>query len=481
MASTTSASRTRRPTKKAAEKATTIRVWEDDPLSEGAVPIERPVPKFPKGKLRVAIDVTQPPPGRYEPGTPEFRYWTAADALTRALAFWTPILPKGTSWQIGRELPVKLDAGDRLNALYNRQNLVFFHAAVKGQTVFTGESPDVVIHELGHAMLDAIRPQLWNALSGEVAAFHESFGDMAALLTALQLPSVQTAILAETGGVLNRSTRFSRLSEQLGWGVRQRQPCAVEPDCLRNAVNCFFYQPAEKIPIIGPAAILSSEPHSYSRVFTGAFWVTLTGMVVTLNRNPDRATLEQASADAARLLVAAVVAAPVVPAYMSQVAAHFLAADLELFGGRYQDAIRNGFVGKGVLAASAVSGGGAAALDIAAAAIARPPRRLGPDLPEVTLAGFDFGLGDRPVRVQAAGEAPRLAVAASAEDGGPAQAASPEDAARGFLRELFVRNRITVPGTDPGDRIHTHDVVEDGDALRIVRRLVDEAPVSLGE
>jgi hypothetical protein len=117
MASTTSASRTRRPTKKAAEKATTIRVWEDDPLSEGAVPIERPVPKFPKGKLRVAIDVTQPPPGRYEPGTPEFRYWTAADALTRALAFWTPILPKGTSWQIGRELPVKLDAGDRLNAL----------------------------------------------------------------------------------------------------------------------------------------------------------------------------------------------------------------------------------------------------------------------------------------------------------------------------------------------------------------------------
>ncbi|MDQ4097037.1 MAG: hypothetical protein M3144_04115, partial [Actinomycetota bacterium] len=216
MANSTSATRARRTTKKAAEKATTVRVWEDDPFSEGAVPIERPVPKFPRGRLKVSIDGPQSPPGLYETGTPEFRYWTAADALTRALAFWTPILPKGTAWQIGRELPVKLDAGDKLNALYNRQNLLFFHAAVKGQTVFTGESPDVVIHELGHAMLDAIRPQLWNALSGEVAAFHESFGDMAALLTALQLPSVQTAILAETGGVLNRSTRFSRLSEQLG-------------------------------------------------------------------------------------------------------------------------------------------------------------------------------------------------------------------------------------------------------------------------
>ncbi|MDQ4098726.1 MAG: hypothetical protein M3144_12780, partial [Actinomycetota bacterium] len=103
-----------------------------------------------------------------------------------------------------------------------------------------------------------------------------------------------------------------------------------------------------------------------------------------------------------------------------------------------------------------------------------------PDLPQVTLAGFDFGLGDRPVRVRAAGEAPRLAVAASANDGGPAAAASPEDAARGFLRELLVRNRITTPGVDPGDRLHTHEVVEEGDALRVVRRLVDEAPVSLG-
>jgi hypothetical protein len=245
-------------------------------------------------------------------------------------------------------------------------------------------------------------------------------------------------------------------------------------------VNCFFYQPAERIPILGPAAILSSEPHSYSRVFTGAFWVTLTGMVVTVNRTPDRATLEQASADAAQLLVAATLVAPVVPAYMSQVAAHFLAADLELFGGKYQAAITNGFVGKGVLAASTVTGGGAAALEMAAAAVARPPRRLDADLPQVTLAGFDFGLGDRPVRVRAAGEAPRLAVAASADDGGPAHAASPEDTARGFLRELFVRNRITIPGTDPGDRLHTHEVVDDGDALRVVRRLVDEAAVNLG-
>ena len=34
------------------------------------------------------------------------------------------------------------------------------HANVAGTMVFTGESPDVVCHEMGHAVLDAIRPQL---------------------------------------------------------------------------------------------------------------------------------------------------------------------------------------------------------------------------------------------------------------------------------------------------------------------------------
>jgi len=55
----------------------------------------------------------------------------------------------------------------------------------------SGESPDVVCHELGHALLDSFKPQLFDAASMEVAAFHESFGDMSALLSALQLPSVR--------------------------------------------------------------------------------------------------------------------------------------------------------------------------------------------------------------------------------------------------------------------------------------------------
>jgi hypothetical protein len=457
------AARTKRPA------ANSVRAWEDDPMSEGATPIERPVPKFPKARMKLVFDVAQPAAGLYDPGTPEFRWWTAAEALSRAVAFWQPLLAKATTWQRGTVLNVRLDAGDKLNAFYNRDSLTFFHATVKGRTIYSGESPDVATHECGHAILDAIRPELWGAMSHEIAALHESFGDMSALLTALQLPSVRDMVLAETGGILNRTSRLSRVAEQFGWAVRQRTPCAADPDCLRNAVNCFFYQPPEQLPILGPAAILSSEPHSYSRVFTAAFFLTLTGMVITLGP-PSSDVLLEASQDAGRLLAAAVRAAPMAPNYMSQVAAAFVAADKQLFDGKYLDAIANGFVGKGLLTESAVEA--ASTPPVARIMAASPVPQAGPSI--LTFPGQDFGF-DRPIVCEAPADAQQFAVAAVANDGGALRPASAEATARGFLRELLVRNHITRPGRDPGDRIQTHELVEDGGALRIVRRLFDAA------
>ena len=71
-----------------------------------------------------------------------------------------------------------------------------------GVTYFSAESPDVACHEMGHAVLDAVRPQLWNAQSIEAAAFHESFGDMTAILSALQVPSFAQPVFNETHGNL---------------------------------------------------------------------------------------------------------------------------------------------------------------------------------------------------------------------------------------------------------------------------------------
>src|SRR5438876_9146901 len=195
--------------------------------------------------------------------------------------------------ECGSELSaVALDFGIDLNAFYDRQGLKFFHGSAAGRTVFSGESPDVVCHELGHAVLDSLKPQLFDAASIEVAAFHESFGDMSALLSALQLPSVREGVLAETGGVLHRASRLSRLAEQLGWAIRQSVPSAVEADCLRNAVNTFFYRDPDTLPTTAPATSLSSEPHSFSRVFTGAFFEGLAGMLATTDSRDEAALLQ---------------------------------------------------------------------------------------------------------------------------------------------------------------------------------------------
>src|SRR5688572_26996151 len=165
-----------------------VRVWEDDPLAEGAEPVERAQPKLPGKPMGISIDVPAPPAKLYKPGTAEFRYWVAVESLQRSAGFWKSVLPKGTSWHPGTTLPVRLDAGDKLNAVYTRAELRFFHTTVAGQEMYTAESPDTLNHELGHAVLDAVRPQLWDAMTHEVAAFHESFGDISSILSALQIP-----------------------------------------------------------------------------------------------------------------------------------------------------------------------------------------------------------------------------------------------------------------------------------------------------
>ena len=68
--------------------------------------------------------------------------------------------------------------------------------AIGGTTFFSGASTDVVAHEIGHGLLDAIRPDLWDAAFLEAGAFHEAFGDCIAILTALHDRETRVKLLA---------------------------------------------------------------------------------------------------------------------------------------------------------------------------------------------------------------------------------------------------------------------------------------------
>jgi hypothetical protein len=363
-------------------------------------------------------------------------------------------------------------------ASFDRVGLRFFHAPAGGRTVYSGESPDVVCHELGHAILDGIKPQLWNAASTEVAAFHESFGDISALLCALQLQSLRIAVLTETANTVYRTSRLSRLAEQLGWAIRQSNPAAAEPDCLRNAVNSFFYRDPASLPPQAPATSLSSEPHSFSRVFTAAMFEGLANMFQT-RPALDEQNLLHASEDAARILIAAVRATNVVPDFYSQVAAHMLEVAQSQFGDtKYEQALRSAFVRHGILPP-------AMAIDVAAMAVTAAPEEQTADLPLQQISVAEYGLGVTTIAVHAAAQPKQFDVggAAPALD---ATAPPAEDvAAKAFFENLLRRGRLKLEdalaqraqimrATSP--RSHesfTHELIRQGEELVLRRVRVD--------
>ncbi len=466
-----------------------VSCWEDDPGDPAAqpalVPILVPAPNQAATPLPFKIGGTKPSPQVYSTGTPKFRFWAAAGALRRTADFWGAILPAGTRWQLGKLLPVLLDAGVDLNAFYTRggfgdkPGLHFFHDAVGGRTYFSGESPDVVCHEMGHAVLDAIRPQLFDAQTIEAAAFHEFFGDASAMLSALQVASIRQAVFGETAGVLNRASRLSRLAEQLGAAIRVQHPDAVEPDCLRNAANSFFYRDPQTLPPSAPAAQLSSEPHSFSRVFTGAFLDALAAIFRLQRSAPTADDLVQTSRDAAQILVAGVLAAPIVPDYYSQVAAHMVdAGESAPWNGRYRGALKSAFVRRGILslqAAATVTSVKPESRRGMAVAIAA--RREAATLPKATISGAQFGLTSAALTVHTAEDPKRFAVTSASLTMGPVEPRSPQNAAESFTEDLFQRGRVAVgdyahPETGLGHSLaaKTHVIVEEDGDLVIKRR-----------
>jgi len=463
---------------------TGINAWEQDPGS-GAEPgggalLQRPVPQTGANPFPTSITGSAAPVDNYSPGTVGFRYWAAADALRRASDFWGSLLGNH-AWNKAIKdsvLPVILDEGVDLNAYYDRQALNFFHASVGGRMVYSGESPDIVCHEFGHAILDAIRPQLWDVAALEPPAFHESFGDISALLTALQLPSVQIGVLQETNGQPYRSSRLSRLAEQLGWAIRQVQPDAVEPDCLRNAVNSLFYANPDDLPTSATASELSSEPHSFSRVFTGAVFESLALMYMS-QPNPTQATLQQVSVDLATVLLGAIRQAPVVPEYFAQVGSHMVALAVAK-SQAHGDAVKTAMTKHGILsvpgAVEAATSSTATLLESKVGIVTN----AAPALPLTEVDVSQYGLTVPKVQMVAASEPKRFAIAGAAPSAGDLGSVKSDKAALNFFEDLIRRGRLESGGFFKAQAaivntvtLKTHRLVQEGGQVVLRRIRID--------
>lgn len=219
--------------------------------------------------------------------SPEDRRHYAANAfaaVARAVAIFEKAYGAPIQWATQRShLEVTADAGQQLNAYYSRWEggLFFFHSpdAQTKETVYSAGSGEVVVHEAGHAILDAIRPGYFEAWSPDAGAFHEAFGDILAILISLQDERVLDRVLEQTGGDLQKPNLAAAVGEQLGRAINHNAGKNVTGgDYTRTAINNFVWQDPNTLPDSAPSDQLSSEEHSFSRLWTGAFYEVLSGI-----------------------------------------------------------------------------------------------------------------------------------------------------------------------------------------------------------
>jgi len=187
----------------------------------------------------------------------QLNVWTL---VQRALAFFEEGsgLGRRIPWGFeGNRLIVVPHAGYGENAFYDRRSksLQFYYFGSEKDTVYTCLSTDVVCHEIGHAVLDGVRPYYNESVSLQTAAFHEAIGDISAILMCLRNNAFRRWLAETTEGDLSRQNPLANIAEQFGQAVEGRP-------YLRSALN------KDKMSTIAG----SGSPHRIAEVLVGAMF-----------------------------------------------------------------------------------------------------------------------------------------------------------------------------------------------------------------
>ncbi len=295
----------------------------------------------------------------YWPGTPEFDQVNAFYYVTFTLRMYERYAARPLPWSFPvARIAVDPHVGDGANAFYNEQDrLLGFHSfQVEGEFVYAAQSADIVSHETAHAVLDGVR-DLYNESFGlGTNAFHESFGDMTAVLVALHDDSLVKRLLDWTGGDLRLDNFVSTVAEELTQRLRyQNGDMHGRTVYLRNALNDFLRKSFDELVYVPaePELELGRESHNYSRLFTGAFYDILVGIYESLREGAsDRLAIHRTRDIVGRLLICAVELGPVGEMDFSDMAKAFLAADRLLHKSEHAAVLRAVFDKRGLLSPS---------------------------------------------------------------------------------------------------------------------------------
>lgn len=250
---------------------------------------------------------------------------------TLALLEEPGLLGRPVPWASGRgRLVVMPHAGRGTNAYYDREAgaLRFLYFGDQEQRVFSCLSHDIVTHELGHAVLDGLKPGYDEVSSPEAAGFHEYFGDALALASALTFREVLVKAVGKAPPVLNAEF-LDHIGEEFGTADSRGEQGYVRRFSDRWTLAELIQND-------------NQNAHDYSQVLSGVFFEFLAFLYVLkleetrarrqrLNGGVAVAALVNAARQAARTMLCAVDYCPPVDVSFLQYARAVLRAEQVAF------------------------------------------------------------------------------------------------------------------------------------------------------
>jgi len=124
-----------------------------------------------------------------------------------------------------------------------------------GDRIYTSESPDIITHEVAHAIIDAIAPCLYQSKYAQTLAIHEAVADFTAFLFAMQMTTLRETLLERSNYNLKDASSLVQVAEQYA-----RERMDKNRYYLRTLAN-----------VSNMADVDTSSVHELSTVLSGLF------------------------------------------------------------------------------------------------------------------------------------------------------------------------------------------------------------------
>lgn len=334
----------------------TIRFILNDPQAASSLELNvGPLPDPASGRATFSYSDVYPEAVYSHNDEPAFVYWQCREAALRTLRVWDQIAGALAVWQNASQIfPISLDHALGLQAEYNRTSINFYRWPLTSPGTYVAASSDAVAHEVGHALLDATRPDLWNSLLPEVAAFHEGFADCMALLVSLFDDQQRADLIAKAADpkeALNTTPSLGTISESVANAYKQFFPSTNPNTLARRCNNDFKWVIPTNLPAFAPPGQLSQDPHVFGQIFAGCFF-DLVNSLYKSSLNHDSGGILDAARLAGRLLVGALQMAPIERRFFQAVGRSMIHVDTQMNGAANHLMIKSAFNGHDILLGS---------------------------------------------------------------------------------------------------------------------------------